>query len=80
MTELVCATIALACNRAPADVAPETSLLELDLDSLTLVSVLTQVEAVFELELDADETLALLEAALVSDLVARLEAFARARL
>jgi len=48
-------------------------MLELNMDSLTLVSVLTQVEAVYEVELTPDETLGLIEASRVSQLIDQLE-------
>lgn len=73
------ATIARACQIERSRVAASSGLLELGLDSLTLVSVLTQVEAAHGLELSPDETLALLEAADVRSLAARLLAIIDAR-
>jgi acyl carrier protein len=73
VASFVCSTIALACNRDPGSVALDTSLLDLNMDSLTLVSVLAQVEAVYEVSLDTDDVFALIEAARVSDVVSRLE-------
>jgi len=74
LSAFVCTAIARAVNRDPATVRPDTVLLELDLDSLTLVSVLAQVEAVHEIELTPEVILSLLEATRVSELVSRIEA------
>ena len=73
VASFVCSTVALACNRDPASVALDTNLLELNMDSLTLVSILAQVEAVYEVSIDTSEVFALIEAARVADLVNRLE-------
>ncbi|HEX6996825.1 MAG TPA: acyl carrier protein [Gammaproteobacteria bacterium] len=71
VTELVCAALAQACSRDRRDVSPDTRMLDLNIDSLTLVSVLAQVEAVYGIELTPDDTLAMMEAAAVSDLAER---------
>jgi acyl carrier protein len=75
----LCVTIARACRVEPSRVTATSPLLELGLDSLTLVSVLTQVETAHAIELAPDETLALLEAADVGSLAARLTAIVDAR-
>lgn len=59
----LCPTIARACHVEATSVTGESRLLELNIDSLTLVSVLTQVEAVHGIELRTEETLELLESA-----------------
>jgi acyl carrier protein len=48
--------------------------LDLAVDSLTLVSVLAQVEAVHGIEVTLDDTLALMTAPLVSDFAGRVAA------
>ena len=73
LSEFVCSTIAQACNRPSYSVSLEANMLELNMDSLTLVSVLAQVEAVYEVELTPDETLRLIEASRVSELIDQLE-------
>lgn len=73
VSDFVCSTIALASGRERSSVRPETTMIELNMDSLTLVSVLAQVEIVYELELTADDTSMLLEATRVADLVRALE-------
>ncbi|HEY8520082.1 MAG TPA: acyl carrier protein [Gammaproteobacteria bacterium] len=72
LTGFVCDALAQACSRDRRDVSPDTRMLELDVDSLTLVSVLAQVEAVYGIELTPEDTLAMMEAAAVSDLADRL--------
>lgn len=74
LATFVCSTIALACNRDPASVSPRAGLLDLHMDSLTLVSVLAQVEAVYEVSLTPEDTLALVSVTHVSDLIGGLEA------
>ena len=71
--ELVCSTIALACNRVPEAVRPDTELMALNMDSLTFAAVIAQVEAVYEVELQPEELLSLIEAPRVEDLVHQLE-------
>lgn len=70
----LCRTIARACHLEADAVSAESSVLELGLDSLTFVSVLTQLEAAHGIELSPDETLALLEAADVRALACALGA------
>lgn len=78
--QLVTSALAAACRREPARVERSTSLLDLGIDSLTLVAVLSQIEATFAIELTPDDTLALLGATDVGVLVAALErCIARAR-
>lgn len=71
--------IARACQVDPSSVTDESSLLDLGADSLTLASVLSLIEAEHGIELDADETLALLEAADVRALADTLAALIDAR-
>lgn len=66
--------LAEAGGRRSDSPALRTTLLELDLDSLTLVSILTRVEAAYDLELDDHDLLALLEARDVGALIEVLEA------
>lgn len=69
LRNFVCSTIALACNRDPLTVVPETTMWELNIDSLTFVAVLTQVQAVYEFELGPDTFLILFQADSVAELV-----------
>jgi acyl carrier protein len=70
--DMICTSLAQACKRARREVSLETQMLDLDVDSLTLVSVLAEVEAVYGIELTPDDTLTMIEADVVSDLVERL--------
>jgi len=74
LAEFLCAAIAQAANRDPAAIGAATPLLDLDLDSLTLVSVLSQIEAVYGIELEPEEIMSMLEASRIGDLAARIEA------
>lgn len=68
----LCPVIARACHRAPTSVTAGSALLDVGLDSLTLVFVLTQIEVEHGVELSAEETLALLEAPNIGALARRL--------
>ncbi len=68
--EVVVAAIAAACRVAPATVTRATGLLELGMDSLTLVAVLSQIEAALETRFDADDVASMLRARDVAELVA----------
>ena len=75
----LCPMIARACGMEPRGITAESRIAELELDSLTLVSVLTQAEAIHAIELGAEETLELLEAVDVRTLAAALAAIILAR-
>lgn len=79
LMEFVREAIALACNRDEDTVLPETSLLALNMDSLTLVSVLARVEAEYDCEVEGEQVLQLLEAPDLAGLVERLGRFIEAR-
>ena len=66
-------TLAAACRVDPASLSDTTSLLELHADSLTLVSVLSQVEVAFAVDFSAKDTADLLAADDVGELVAAVE-------
>jgi acyl carrier protein len=63
------ARLADACRLPLESLGPGTSLLELELDSLTLVAVLTQVEMAYDIELTSEDRLAALEARTLAGLV-----------
>lgn len=79
IAEFVCATLALACRKERGAVDLRTNFLELNVDSLTLVSVLAQVEAVYAVELTPNQLLPLIEARNVSELVGRLKVIVSAQ-
>ncbi len=77
---LLTSAIAQACGCPPSEITGSTQLVVLGMDSLTLVSVLAQMEAFYGFELTADDTLPLLVAQDVDALTGELEAIvARSR-
>lgn len=70
LSEFLCSTIALACNADANSISPATKMMDLNIDSLTFVSILAQVEAVFEIEILPDDIIDLLEADCVDDVLA----------
>jgi acyl carrier protein len=79
MRELILDTFCAACNRERSALAPQTSLEELGLDSLSLMSVLSQVQFACGVQLNDDQTLHLLNATTVADIVVRFIELAGAR-
>jgi len=73
LSAFVRSTIGQACNCPVESVAPSTPLVTLSLDSLTFVSLVAQVEAIYGVEVTSEETLSLMECGRVSDLVDRLQ-------
>ena len=71
--QFVAQTIAVACRTDPARIGRDTALLDLQMDSLTLAAVLSQVEAAFAVDFSSSDLLDLLSAANVGDLVAGIE-------
>jgi acyl carrier protein len=71
--ELLRSVLAHACGIEAARIVPQSDVLELGLDSLSLVAVLTQMETICGLELTSDDTLAMLEASSVAELAEVLE-------
>jgi len=74
IAELVCTAVAHACGRGRHEITLDAQMADLVMDSLTLVSVLAQAEAVYGIDLDPDDTLSMMEAERVADLVDRLAA------
>jgi acyl carrier protein len=66
--DTVAATIAAVCRVPRHTVTPSTLLLDLAMDSLTLVAALTQIEAALEVALAADDLAEMLSARRVGDL------------
>jgi acyl carrier protein len=69
LADFVCDALALVCNRDPCDISMDTPLLDLDVDSLTMVLVLAQVETAYAIEVTPDDTISVLRTVTVSDLV-----------
>ena len=67
--DFVLAAIARACDRDAGTLGPETSLGELDLDSLRMVGIVSQVEMAFDREFGSEAILGFFTAERVRDLV-----------
>ena len=74
--EFVTAMIATACHVDRALLNSETSMRDVDLDSLNLISIATQVAMMYEVEVTADDTLDLVQAPCLGDLIKVIEAIA----
>lgn len=72
LCELVCSYLASACNVERSEVRLDTKMLDLNMDSLTFVAVLAQVEAVYQIQMTPESILELLTASSIRDLVAQL--------
>lgn len=78
-SKFVCATLARICNRPIADVTPQTSLLELGLDSLSFVTALAHVEASYDVRVAPHQILLLIDAPTVEELITMLREMSAAR-
>jgi acyl carrier protein len=67
---LVLETIAEAAAVETASLRQSTPLLETRMDSLTLVAIVTRIEATYSVAFDADELAAILHARSVGDIAA----------
>jgi acyl carrier protein len=74
LRDFVVEMIASACNADPAAIDMQAPLLDLGLDSLSLLAVVSQVEASYGVELLAEDTAGVLGAACVADLIKAMEA------
>ena len=61
LAEFVASTIASVCQTDIAKIGPETDLLDLRMDSLSLIAVISQIEAAYEIQFSADDILPLIE-------------------
>lgn len=71
LSEFLCWAFAQACSRDRSEISAETPLIDLDIDSLTFVSVISQLEAACGVEIEPDELVELFGANTVADIVAR---------
>lgn len=76
----LCESLARACRADPDAVTRVTATLDLGLDSLTLVAVLSQVEMLCDVELAEQDVLPLLDAETVGELSDRLTGILRSGL
>jgi acyl carrier protein len=68
--EFVRSVIITASNSPDSSVGPETQLVDINMDSLALASVIAQVEAVHQLELEPEEVVRIFGSATVGDVIA----------
>jgi len=71
--EFVLHTVAVACRLDPSAISARTSLLDIPMDSLTFVAILSQIEAVYGADLSAADTLDLLRASDIGGLITSIE-------
>ncbi len=67
--ELVRKIIAAAAHVPPEELTPQTKVAGI-LDSINLLTILSHVSCLYDIDVTADETLALLEASSLSDVIA----------
>jgi acyl carrier protein len=73
LRSFVCDAIRRSCNDAVETIDLSTPLAAFSLDSLMLVSLVAQVQTVYEVELSPAEIVSLVESYRVSDLIGRLQ-------
>ncbi len=69
LESVVCEMIARACNFQHAVVSPNDSVYDLGLDSMSVTSVLAELETLYGVEFSADQIMEILQAPLVRDLI-----------
>ncbi len=74
---LVCSTLAEAAKRDVRDLTDRTSLADLAIDSLSLTTLIAQLEATFSIQLSADEKMAIYDADDLGTIVAVAQGAAR---
>jgi len=62
-------TIATTCNVDPSAVELGTRISDLNLDSLGLISIVSQLSITYDVEITADETMEFFEAVRIADVV-----------
>ena len=73
LADWLCGALAAASRRERTEIGLHTSLWELALDSLSLVSIVAQVELVWGIELALEDVEAMLKSARVADILVVLE-------
>jgi acyl carrier protein len=74
LARTLCAALAAASGSADGTITGDTSMLDVSMDSLTVVMALSQVEAAYGFELTPDDLIEALSARRVGDLVTMLRA------
>lgn len=67
------AVLASACSRAASDISPESNLIDLGVDSLVLLSVMSQLELRLDLRLSEEDAATIVQMTTVAEIVALLE-------
>lgn len=65
----VCELIARACNFQRAVISPNDSVYDLGLDSMSATSLLSELEAIYEVEFTSERIVEILQAPFVRDLI-----------
>lgn len=73
VVKILCRVLARAHSLDSNDIGPDTTLIELNVDSLTLMSVLSQVAAFFRVKLRQDAILACIRAEKICDLAREIQ-------
>jgi len=69
LARTLCTALATAAGRADGSVTGGTSMLDVSMDSLTVVTALSQVEAAYGFELTPEDLIAAFSASRVGDVV-----------
>jgi len=77
LADFVASAIASICEIDKSEIAYNTNLLDLQMDSLSLVALVSQLEAAYEVQFSADDVMELLEPARFADLLTAAEALIR---
>jgi acyl carrier protein len=72
LQEFVQSAVARACNIDPAALNPQTQLSDIGLDSIALVAIVSQLETAYDLRMSAVDTLDLMTAVTLGELVEQL--------
>ncbi len=68
-SQTVVEAVARACHLDARAVSADTSVQDLGLDSMSLISVFSEIEAVYNVTFTAEQLIEMLQAATVSDLI-----------
>ncbi len=67
--DFVTSAIALACQAPPSALVAHASLVDINVDSLALASVVGQVEAVYSIEFDPEQIMKMLYSSTVGEVI-----------
>jgi acyl carrier protein len=69
LDEIVVSAIAVACNIERSAIAVDANMLELGIDSITMTAIVAQVQASYDVQLETDDVVELLNAPRVADVL-----------